>query len=471
MKKTYILQMPDKAGVFLKANNSILKNGGTLIRANFNKVVDLHTLFLEVSASKENLVIIEDELKDLGYLIDIEDDSKFILIQLIYSDILSNVSPVLKILNKYNINISYVNFLDNDSDSQVFNLGFIIEDSNDIKHLLDELSQICEVKILDYDVTDKSLDNTLFYISFADEMRNLLSLTQEETNNFIINSNKIMQILDQKDEKPFKTFEYIRKFVMFIINHHGDNFIPEIYKKKVTDDVDLYLIEPPCGSNVYIFDSGDNLLFIDSGFACFEDEMVSIFNDLVPDFKDKNKDIILTHTDMDHAGLVNLFDNVYVSESSYENFKLENEGKDNYRFQHPIHKPYFKIDKIITNYTPPKMDKVHMIGKRNDNLIFSKIGELNFEDLCFEIFEGIAGHAEGEIIIVLEKLKIVFTGDIFVNIKGFSKDQEEFNLIAPYLMTSVNVDSEKAIISRKEVLNKFKDYLICPGHGLWVVNK
>ena len=80
MKKTYILQMTDKAGVFLKANNSVLKNGGTLIRANFNKVVDLHTLFLEVSASKENLVIIEDELKDLGYLIDIEDDSKFILI-------------------------------------------------------------------------------------------------------------------------------------------------------------------------------------------------------------------------------------------------------------------------------------------------------------------------------------------------------------------------------------------------------
>ena len=75
------------------------------------------------------------------------------------------------------------------------------------------------------------------------------------------------------------------------------------------------------------------------------------------------------------------------------------------------------------------------------------------------------------ILTLILKFKIVFTGDIFVNIKGFSKDQEEFNLIAPYLMTSVNVDSEKAIISRKEVLNKFKDYLICPGHGLWVVNK
>lgn len=195
MKKTYVLKMPDKVGVFLKANNTILENNGTVIRVNFNKAVDLHTLFLDVSAKEEDLKVIESKLKNLGYLIDIEEESKLILIQLIYSDILSSVSPVLKVLNKYHINISYVNFLENDSNNQIFNLGFIIEDSKLVKLLLDELSQICEVKILDYNITDKALDNTIFYLSFADEIRNLLSLNQEETNEFIINSNKIMQIL------------------------------------------------------------------------------------------------------------------------------------------------------------------------------------------------------------------------------------------------------------------------------------
>lgn len=471
MKKTYVLKMPDKAGVFLKANNTILENNGTVIRVNFNKAVDLHTLFLDVSAKEEDLKVIESKLKNLGYLIDIEEESKLILIQLIYSDILSSVSPVLKVLNKYHINISYVNFLENDSNNQIFNLGFIIEDSKLVKLLLDELSQICEVKILDYNITDKALDNTIFYLSFADEIRNLLSLNQEETNEFIINSNKIMQILDQRDEMPFKTFEYIRNFVSFIINHHDDNFNCRINKKELSSNIILYLIEPPCGSNTYIFDNGKRLIFIDSGFACFKNEMLSIFNDLFPNFDNMEKDLILTHNHMDHAGLVDIFDNIYVSEISYDDFKLENEGKENLRIQNPIHEAYFEIDKIITNYKPPVMDKVKIIGKRNGNNIFSKIGELNFEGLSFEIFEGIAGHADGEIIIVSKEFKLVFTGDIFVNVNGFSKSQDEFNLIAPYLMISVNADSNRAKNSRIEMLNKFQDYLICPGHGLWVYNK
>jgi glyoxylase-like metal-dependent hydrolase (beta-lactamase superfamily II) len=231
------------------------------------------------------------------------------------------------------------------------------------------------------------------------------------------------------------------------------------------------LIEPPCGSNTYIFDNGKRLIFIDSGFACFKNEMLSIFNDLFPNFDNMEKDLILTHNHMDHAGLVDIFDNIYVSEISYDDFKLENEGKENLRIQNPIHEAYFEIDKIITNYKPPVMDKVKIIGKRNGNNIFSKIGELNFEGLSFEIFEGIAGHADGEIIIVSKEFKLVFTGDIFVNVNGFSKSQDEFNLIAPYLMISVNADSNRAKNSRIEMLNKFQDYLICPGHGLWVYNK
>ena len=55
------------------------------------------------------------------------------------------------------------------------------------------------------------MDSHGFYISFADEMReNLLSLTQKLIILFI-NSNKIIQIFESKDEKPFKTFEYIHE--------------------------------------------------------------------------------------------------------------------------------------------------------------------------------------------------------------------------------------------------------------------
>ena len=64
---------------------------------------------------------------------------------------------------------------------------------------------------------------------------------------------------------------------------------------------------------------------------------------------------------------------------------------------------------------------------------------------------------------------MVFTGDIIVNIKGFSDEQREFNTLAPYLMTSVNVDSTKATANRKSLIEKYAGYKLYPAHGPAIV--
>ena len=71
---------------------------------------------------------------------------------------------------------------------------------------------------------------------------------------------------------------------------------------------------------------------------------------------------------------------------------------------------------------------------------------------------------------VEKEKKLVFTGDIFVNVKGFTPEQYDFNLLAPYLMGSVNTDSKKASACRKILISNCEDYLLCPGHGKWVLN-
>lgn len=50
MRKTYVTKMPDKAGAFLLSSKIIAAAGGNIVRVNYNKAVDLHTLFIEVSA-------------------------------------------------------------------------------------------------------------------------------------------------------------------------------------------------------------------------------------------------------------------------------------------------------------------------------------------------------------------------------------------------------------------------------------
>ena len=48
--------------------------------------------------------------------------------------------------------------------------------------------------------------------------------------------------------------------------------------------------------------------------------------------------------------------------------------------------------------------------------LLSKLGTVNFCELSFDFFEGRGGHVKGETVIYCEELKLVFTGDIFVNI-------------------------------------------------------
>ena len=455
--------MPDKAGAFLCASRIIRENHGNITRVSFNNTVDAHTLFIEVAAEPDQHESISSALREIGYLTD-DDPSRSILIVLTLPDEVGAVEPVLEILSDSKVNISYMSSQENGTPFQYFKMGLLIENPGEIKRLLDQLSAVCGVRILDYDVTEKPLDNTVFYLSFAADVRSMLSLSQEDTNSLIINSNRVMQILDERGELPFKTFDYIKRFAGFLASHRGRNFSPRISSMPV-GDFTLHTIEPPCGSNTFILERGGDLLFVDCGFACYRDEMLAIFGSLFPDFDSRRKLLALTHADIDHTGLLDFFDKVFMNRSCYENFVLEQRGEPNFREQNHLHSPYCSLSKIISGYKPPKLDNAAVVGEKTGDEPLEYVGSFEFEGLKFDLIEGAGGHVRGENLIVSDDLKLVFTGDIYVNIDGFTDEQREFNLLAPYLMTSVNVDSAKAKIERSLLFGNYADFLLLPGHG------
>ena len=89
---------------------------------------------------------------------------------------------------------------------------------------------------------------------------------------------------------------------------------------------------------------------------------------------------------------------------------------------------------------------------------------LGFE---FIVYEGAGGHISGEIILVEHKKHIILTGDLFVNVKGFTEEQAHFNSIAPVLMTSVDTNPKLATKERKELFDLLpkENYIIFGGHG------
>lgn len=476
-RKSYVTSMPDKTGAFLLASKIIAKNSGNIVRVSYNKAVDLHTLFIDVEASDENLDEIGKELESVGYINNKISEINVIVVEIKIPDTPGAVLPVLKILDRYDINISYINSSTNSTLYQNFKMGLLIENPKIIKLLLDDISELYQIDILDYNDSEKNLDNTIFYIRLANEMQKLLNLTIEKTMEFISESNRVLQMLQGKGENPDKVFGYIRRFAHFISKHKGSDFKADIEKVKINDSITLYSIQPPCGSNTYIFVTTDELVLVDTGYAIYADEMFNIFNQLFQDWNKRSKKIYITHADVDHCGLLSKLEDVKIclNKKSADSLYRQNIGIPDYRENNDLHLGYSKLSRIISGYTPPDTNRFEIIDSNtpevHDGLLH--IGDFKIDSLDFEAFEGSGGHLYGEMIFVCRKYGIVFTGDNLVNINGFSPERAEFNSLAPYLMGSVNVDSRKATEIRNQIFSLIeniekknkKSCIICGGHG------
>lgn len=461
MKKTFITRIPDEPGSFLKPTKIVSDLGLNITRVSYNNSIDTNLLFMEVSGDEVKINMANDILKSSNLLFK-EDEANVILMEFKLLDKPNSLLPILELISEFNFNISYISSQENNTPYQYFKMALYIDDPIKIDEFLKQATSICNVRVITYDKTEKSLDNTVFYISFANELANKLDLNKSLVNDLIENSNLVMQILDEKNSSPHKTFEYIAKFGDMLAKYRNLNFKPRISSVDL-QSFKLYCIEPPCGSNIYIIFKDNKLLFIDSGFKIYEEEMNTLLSYMFNNYYDLEKYCIITHPDIDHCGMFDMFDRIYVSNLAYENFKLENNSSNNFREQFKNHEPYVKISKILSKYEPPKMDKLIISTRKSDKLL-DIVGEIDILGLSIKLFNGNGGHSTGEMVIKINN--VWFTGDILVNPFGYTTEQKDFNVLAPYLMSSVNLCSKLALEERKVLENMIeKEDLVCYGHG------
>ena len=126
----------------------------------------------------------------------------------------------------------------------------------------------------------------------------------------------------------YKTFDSISKFAELLSKAKGDGFNCRVTDYAISENTQITIIEPPCGSNTAIIKSNGEYLFIDCGYACYRDEMSKLIHEIVPDFDRIRKRILITHADLDHCGLLADFDEIYASAATAECIALEHEGSD-----------------------------------------------------------------------------------------------------------------------------------------------
>ena len=464
MKKTYITTRPNHIGAFLKASKCFAALGINITRVSYNKAVDSHTLFIDAEGTAEQLAEADRQLTKIGYLQNNKNDKSVVLLEFCLRDVPGSVTDVLSLINEFNFNISYISSQENGTDHQLFKMGLFVEDADKISEFIMNAEKICRVRVIDYNHSEKVYDNSIFYNSFVSGLAQTMGLSEAVRNDLLVNANLAMQTLDEQGLSPYKTFDSISRFAELLAACRGNAFTARITHHRITDNTEIILIEPPCGSNTAIIKSRNAYLFVDSGYALYAQEMEKIFRSLIPQYDGMKKRILVTHADVDHCGLLPLFDEVITGKKSAQCLKLEYEGKNGFREQNPLHRPYINMCKTLTAYCPPDPKIVTGMwdSPEHQSEPLCQIGFFDFGELHFEVYEGKGGHLPGEIVLIDYAHHIAFTGDIYINIHALTEKQSEYNQYAPILMTSVDTDPKLCALERKAITQRL-------GAGKWQI--
>ncbi len=469
MKKTYITTMPNHIGAFLKASECFAKLGINITRVSYNKAIDSHTLFLDAEGSPEKLAEADKYLTDLGYLQSGKNDKSIVLLEFRMPDVPGSITEILSIINEFNFNISYISSQENGTDFQLFKLGLVVENPEKIKEFLLRAEEISDVRVINYNHSEKVYDNSIFYNSFVSGIAQRIGLSDEYKNDLLVNANLAMQLLDEKGLSPYKTFDSIHRFANLLASCRGKSFSPRITRHTITENTEIILIEPPCGSNTTIIISNGEALFVDSGYTLYHEEMTEIFRKIFPDYDNMTKRAFVTHPDLDHCGMLTFFDEIYAIQKTADCLNLEYKQNSGFREENPLHRPYINMCKILTGHTLPDPSKISVICGTSEPMTepLSQIGFFDFGELHFEVYEGKGAHVLGETVLIDYAHHIAFTGDIYINLKGLTSEQAESLQFAPILMTSVDSDPKSCALERNAILQRLGagKWQIFGGHG------
>lgn len=194
---------------------------------------------------------------------------------------------------------------------------------------------------------------------------------------------------------------------------------------------------------------------IDTGYGIYYQDIVNMLQYYGLGDLSRLKRIYITHADADHCGAAGFF-----SRTSYlnrETFLITRETSRAYGSSNQdciLEEVYTKIINLFSRFTPPSNTVIFPEVSLSDKTIekrgvFPVIARFQIGNLKFEALAGMGGHMHGEVFYLCPEEGLLFPEDAVINFKSLSPDRTAYNVLADYLMTSVNVDSKLAREERK----------------------
>jgi len=475
--------MPDRPGALHRAAEIIKRYEGNINRIQYDRRIDRYIVFFEVTAVPGAYDKIRKELEKIGYLQTSLQPVAFLKFHVYLPNCPGALFDFLNNITSAGANITYLDFDERGQHPERLVVGLNIENTSLIDALLNELKSRYRLEILEYDTTGEKLDDTVFYLRLAQKLRSFIGSAEDEfLMRFLHDINHIAQELSNLRKDPVEVFENILKVGDCLNQTTGENFFADVQRVKINNGIELFCFQPPCGGNIYLFDTITERVMIDTGYGIYYQDVVDMLQHYGLGDLGRLKRIYITHADADHCGAAG-----YFSVPSYlnrETFLITRETSRAYGSSSQgciLEEVYTKIINLFSRFNPPSniilFPEISQSGEAIEiRGTFPVIARFKIGDLDFEALEGLGGHMHGEIFYLCPEEGLIFPEDALINFKSLSLDRTEYNVLADYLMTTVNVDSKLAREERNALISlvseidekladRGKKCLICCGHG------
>ena len=427
--------------------------GLNITRVSYNRAIDVHTLFIEAEGEEDALARAVERLEEIGYLRG-QPEAAVLLVAFRLRDVPGAVTAALELIQQYDFNISYLSSQADGSGFQEFKMGLVVDDRRRFADFLNAAARLCPVRVIDYDKTEKILDNSVFYVSFASELAQRMGLGRDSRTELLVNINRAMQLLDERSEPFHKAFECIRGFADALARNRGENFHPRITGHQFGGDLRLFLHRaplwqqhlpaPPPGAAA---GGGHRLRLLPPGDAAHPGGAGPGFPPRAPGGGDHPR----RRGPLRAAGPV--------PHGVYERAQppVPGHGADGggglpgaESPPRPL-QPHLQSPDLLPEpgpgYGPGHRRRAGEGGGASpaDRKLVLRGSGLSSST------RGRGGHLPGELVLVERRRRLVFTGDIFINIKELTPEQAAYNKFAPYLMTSVDTDPVLCAAERRAI--------------------
>jgi glyoxylase-like metal-dependent hydrolase (beta-lactamase superfamily II)/ACT domain-containing protein len=474
----FIAHMPDKPGSLHRAAEIIKKYDGNINRIQFDRRIDPGTVFYEVTATEEAYSGITRDLAEIGFLQTSLVPLNFLKFAVFLPNRPGALFEFLQYTTSAGANIAYIDFDDKGRHPDRLTVSLSLEQNAEIDALLDQLKSRYRLDILEYDTTGRHLDDTVFYVRYAQAVRELIGNSEEQfLLSFLGDTNHMAQELMDRGCNPRQAFDSVLDTGRSMNRTNGPGFYADVQRFSVTDGVNLHCFQPPCGGSLFALSTPDEMLMIDTGYGIYHDSVMAMFAQYGLGDLNKLSRIVVTHADADHCGAAGFFNvPVFMHEGTLDILRTNNRAYGSTSDHASLDEFYTKMINLFSKFNIP--GDIRCFGKPEGIMrgTFPVIGKFEFNGVAFEVLDGLGGHTYGQVFLYSREHGLLFTADSVINFSSMTKERADYSSLAAFLVTSVNVDSGRASLERKGLLalaqetdaalaGTGKRCLICGGHG------